>query len=65
MNWDQVMGKWDDVKGRIRQQWGKLTDDDLEQAGGRKDRLVGRIQQRYGERKENIERELDKLIDKI
>jgi uncharacterized protein YjbJ (UPF0337 family) len=65
MNWDQVVGKWDDVKGQIRQQWGKLTDDDLEQSAGRRERLIGRIQQRYGESKEAIERKLDELISRL
>ena len=65
MNWDQVLGKWSDVKGKIRQQWGKLTDDDLEQSAGRRERLVGRIQERYGDSKEAIERKLDQLIDRL
>jgi uncharacterized protein YjbJ (UPF0337 family) len=65
MNWDQVAGKWEDVKGQIRQEWGKLTDDDLEHSAGRRERLVGRIQQRYGDTKETIEHKLDQLIDRL
>jgi uncharacterized protein YjbJ (UPF0337 family) len=65
MNWDQVVGKWDDIKGQIRQEWADLTDDDLEQAAGRRERIVGRIQQRYGESKEAIEQKLDRLIQRL
>ena len=65
MNWDQVEGKWDEIKARVRQQWGKLTDDDLEQAAGRRDRLLGRLKQRYGETKENFGEKLDDLIDRL
>jgi len=48
MNWDQIEGKWKQMKGDIRTRWGKLTDDDLHLIGGQKDKLVGRIQERYG-----------------
>ena len=65
MNWQQVEGQWDQVKGKVRTQWGRLTDDDLEQAHGRRDRLVGKIRERYGEAKEKVEERLDALIDKI
>lgn len=65
MNWDQVEGSWRSVKGEIRQKWGKLTDDELEQSEGRRERLVGRIQARYGEAREKVERQLDELIDSI
>ena len=59
MNWDQVQGKWKELKGRVREKFGKLTDDDLEAIGGKKDQLVGRLQQRYGYSKEQAEREAD------
>ena len=65
MNWQQVEGQWDQVKGKVRTQWGRLTDDDLEQAHGRRDRLVGKIRERYGEANEKVEERLDALIDKI
>ncbi len=65
MNWKQAEGQWDQIKGKVRTQWGRLTDDDLEQARGRRDRLVGKIRERYGETKEKIEERLDALIDKI
>jgi len=48
MNWDQIEGKWTQVKGSARQRWGKLTDDDWQTIAGKKEQLVGRIQERYG-----------------
>jgi uncharacterized protein YjbJ (UPF0337 family) len=60
MNWDRIEGDWTNAKGRIREQWGKLTNDDLDRIAGKRDQLIGLIQQRYGMAKEVIERELDK-----
>lgn len=51
--WDQVKGNWKQVKGKVREKWGLLTDDDLEQIAGHKDRLFGKIQEKYGEAKWN------------
>ena len=65
MNWDQVSGNWKAVKGRFREKWGKLTDDDLEAAKGRRDELVGRIQARYGTQKDRIEHEVDEFMRKL
>lgn len=59
MNWDQIAGKWSQVKGDVRQKWGKLTDDDMEVAAGSKDKLIGRIQERYGIAKEEAQRQVD------
>ncbi len=63
MNWDQMEGKWKQFKGSVREKWGKLTDDDLDQIGGKKDRLVGKIQERYGIRREEAEKQLDQWIE--
>lgn len=62
MNWDQIEGKWTQLEGRVKQQWGKLTDDDLAFVAGHRDRLAGRIQERYGLAKEEAERQLDEFI---
>ncbi len=62
MNWDQVEGKWKEFKGTIREKWGKLSDDDLEQISGKKDRLVGKIQQQYGHKKEQAEEEVNEWL---
>lgn len=59
MNWDQIEGRWNEYKGKAKQQWGKLTDDDLDVADGKKDELAGKIQARYGKTKEEAEREVD------
>ena len=59
MNWEQVEGGWKDFKGRVRQKWGKLTDDDAEVIAGSRDRLVGKLQKRYGYKKEQAESELN------
>jgi uncharacterized protein YjbJ (UPF0337 family) len=48
MNWDQAKGKWKQMKGSVKTQWGRLTDDDLEIIAGQRDLLVGKIQERYG-----------------
>jgi len=48
MDWNRVEGNWKQLKGRAKQQWGKLTDDDLTVAAGRRDELAGRVQERYG-----------------
>lgn len=65
MNWDQVEGQWKDVKGQLRAKWGKLTDDDLEEARGNRERLVGRLQARYGDAKEDFRDALDRMIAKL
>jgi uncharacterized protein YjbJ (UPF0337 family) len=59
MNWEQIEGKWDQLKGKARIQWGKLTDDDMAQVGGRKDVLVGKLKERYGIEKEEAEQQVD------
>lgn len=59
MNSDQWEGQWKQLKGKMRQKWGKLTDSDWEQAAGAKDQLLGKLQERYGYTKEQAEREYD------
>jgi len=59
MNWDQIEGKWTQMKGSAKDQWGKLTDDDLDRAAGKRDKLVGKIQERYGIAKEEAEKQVD------
>lgn len=60
MNWDQIEGKWKELKGQAQQRWGKLTDDDLDVIKGRRDELAGKIQARYGKTREEAEREVDR-----
>lgn len=59
MNWDQISGKWTEMKGQVKEKWGKLTDDDLDVIRGKRDQLAGKIQQRYGVAKEAAEREIN------
>ncbi len=59
MNWDQIEGKWKQVRGTVKQKWGKLTDDDLDVIDGHRDKLVGKIQERYGLAKDAAEQEVD------
>lgn len=65
MNWDQVAGKWKQMKGDLRTRWGKLSDDDLQSVGGQKDKLVGLIQERYGIEKEEAQRQVDEWHGKM
>jgi uncharacterized protein YjbJ (UPF0337 family) len=58
MNWDQIEGKWKQMKGIVRQKWGKLTDDDLDVIAGKQDQLVGKIQERYGITKEEASKQI-------
>jgi uncharacterized protein YjbJ (UPF0337 family) len=58
----QIEGNWKQFKGRAKQQWGKLTDDDLDRWAGRRDELIGKIQERYGYQRDQAEREVDDAI---
>jgi uncharacterized protein YjbJ (UPF0337 family) len=62
MNWDQVEGKWKQLKGSAKQQWGKLTDDDLDFVAGTRDKLVGKLQERYGIAQEEARKRADEWI---
>ena len=62
MNSDQMAGKWKQLKGEAKILWGKLTDDELDQAEGHKDKLAGLVQERYGKTREEAEREGDKFL---
>jgi uncharacterized protein YjbJ (UPF0337 family) len=64
MNWDRVEGNWKEFKGKVQQQWGKLTSDDLDVIEGKRLELSGRLQQRYGYAKEQAEREIDTWLDR-
>lgn len=59
MNWDQIKGSWTEMKGKVKAQWGDLTDDDLDRMEGDRDQLVGQIQRRYGIAREEAERQVD------
>jgi uncharacterized protein YjbJ (UPF0337 family) len=61
MNADELKGQWKQLKGKAKEKWGEITDDELDQIEGRRDQLVGKIQERYGKSKEEAEREVDSL----
>lgn len=58
MNSDQIEGKWKQMKGSVKEKWGKLTDDDLDVIAGKQDQLAGKIQERYGISKEEAEKQI-------
>jgi uncharacterized protein YjbJ (UPF0337 family) len=58
MNWDRISGNWKQLEGKAKEKWGKLTDDDLTFAAGKRDQLLGRIQERYGIARDEAERQL-------
>ena len=59
MDWNTIEGKWKELKGQVKQRWGKLTDDEIDVIGGKKDELAGRLQKHYGYAKEDAHREID------
>ena len=59
MNWDRVSGNWKQFKGKVKEQWGKLTDDDLTASNGRRAQLEGNIQERYGLAKDQVKKDVD------
>ena len=61
MNEDILEGKWKQLKGKVRENWAKLTDDDVDQIGGKKDHFIGKVQEKYGMKKSEAEKEWDKL----
>ena len=64
-NLDEIFeGKWNQLKGRVRETWGKLTDDDVEKVAGKRDSLVGQIQEKYGRSKIEAENEVNEFLKK-
>jgi uncharacterized protein YjbJ (UPF0337 family) len=59
MNKDQLQGKWHQMKGAVKAQWGKLTNDDLDEIDGNLERLIGIVQERYGYARERAAKEVD------
>ena len=63
MNRDTLKGQWMQLKGKVREQWGQLTDDEVDQVQGNAEMLIGRIQERYGRSREEAEGEVDRWLD--
>ncbi len=64
MNEDILRGQWNQLKGRVRKQWGKLTDDDLDMIQGDTEILLGKLTERYGRSRESLEREIEDWLKK-
>ena len=62
MNWDRIEGNWKEFKGKAKQQWGKLTDDDLDVIAGKRQELEGRLQKHYGYAKDKAQSEIDNWL---
>ncbi len=61
MNWDHIAGNWKNFMGQVKQKWGKLTDDELTVAAGRRDEVAGLLQKHYGIAKEQAEKDADEF----
>jgi uncharacterized protein YjbJ (UPF0337 family) len=65
MNWDTIKGNWTQMTGKIKEEWGDLTDDEITEAEGDRDQLVGKIQAKYGIAKEEAEKQVNSFAAKI
>jgi uncharacterized protein YjbJ (UPF0337 family) len=59
MDWNRVQGNWKQLKGQVKEKWGRLTDDDLDVIDGRRDQLEGKIQERYGLARDKARKQID------
>lgn len=64
-NEDTIKGKWNEIKGEIRTQWGNMTEDELEKSSGNMTSIAGLIQQRYGAKKEEVQEKLNNILAKF
>ena len=64
MNWNQIEGNWENFKGKVQSQWGKLSGDDLDVIQGKRKQLAGKIQERYGKAQEEAEHEIDQRLSR-
>jgi uncharacterized protein YjbJ (UPF0337 family) len=65
MKWDQIQGDWKLLTGKVREKWGRLTDDDLIGIAGKRDRFSGLLQERYGYAREQSDREIEKFTKSL
>jgi uncharacterized protein YjbJ (UPF0337 family) len=64
MDWNEIAGKWTQAKGKFKEKWGQLTDDDLAVIDGKREQLEGKIQERYGKTKDQAKSEIDEWLEK-
>lgn len=65
MNWDRIEGNWKQFAGRVKQQWGKLTDDEIARVNGSRDQLEGIIQARYGYAKDQVKKDIEAWLSRL
>ncbi|RRQ23469.1 CsbD family protein [Guyparkeria sp. SCN-R1] len=65
MDSDRIKGKWKQIKGRIKEEWGDLRDDDLDEAEGHRDYLIGKVQERYGIGKDEARKQVEEFERKL
>ena len=65
MDWDRIQGNWKQFKGRAKEKWGNLTDDDLDRVAGQREQLEGIIQQRYGLAKDQVRKDVDTWLKSV
>ncbi len=65
INWNEIAGKWKQLGGEVKKQWGKLTDDELTEINGDREILSGKIQEKYGIAKQYADTQIDKWADKM
>jgi uncharacterized protein YjbJ (UPF0337 family) len=63
--WDQIEGKWHQLKGSVQTRWAELTDNDVDEIAGRYENLMGMLQERYGKTRVELEQEIDEWIDTL
>jgi uncharacterized protein YjbJ (UPF0337 family) len=63
MNNDVLEGKWKQLRGKVREEWGELTDDELDQIAGKRDQLIGKVQEKYGYTRDEAERQVENFLD--
>ena len=64
MNWDRIEGNWKQLKGKVREQWGRLTDDELDLIAGKREKLAGCLQNSYGIARDEAEKQMDDFADR-
>lgn len=65
MDWNQIEGDWQRLKGHVKEKWGQLTDDEIDKMNGHREQLEGKIQERYGIARDKAKKEVDFLFDLI
>lgn len=62
MNWDIVQGKWEQLKGTVKKEWGELTDDEVTQLAGERDKVAGKLQEKYGWTKTEVDEKMNDFL---